>query len=330
MLALSGCPSLPEPEWEGEHVRFYADNPEQVCGGTLEYLDHRAGQLEARFGATHTIDYYWLPEGVGSLCHKGAAGCAEGHEVYSQWVPHQHELLHTMSSMPRVLEEGLAAHWGDPWPIYAMAPRERLHELLGGKPDEIERKEEYARAAHFLAYLSEMHGWESLVRLDASLDHRSKPKAIESAIFEVYGVSLDELLAAYEEYPDCYGNVDVSFACGSEPVPLGFLQSEFERKIDCSSQTALGPFDGMVFVEELIELPPSIGGSRIVDVTGDGVDKGGFAIIRRCGPCSENGVFKLHGLYFLSEEDLPAGRYVTQFYLPTEAGPAWLGLYIGG
>jgi hypothetical protein len=52
VLALSGCPSLPDLEWEGEHVRFGADNPEQVCGGTLEYLDHRAGQLKARFGAT--------------------------------------------------------------------------------------------------------------------------------------------------------------------------------------------------------------------------------------------------------------------------------------
>jgi hypothetical protein len=332
MLALSGCPSLPDLEWEGEHVRFYADNPEQVCGGTLESLDRRAGQLKARMGATHMIDYYWLPEGVEPTCPKvdGIVGCAHGHEVYSELVPDQHELVHTMSSMPPVLGEGLATHWGDPWPLYAMAPRERLYELLESTPDALSRMDEYARAAHFLAYLSETHGWESLVQLDAALHHRSKPKAIERAFLDVYGVSLDALLAAYEEYPDCYGNVDVSFACDGEPVPLAFGAVDFQREVDCSSQTAMGPYDGMVFVEELIEIAPSIGGSRIVQVTGDGADKGGFAIIRRCGPCSENGVFKLYGRYFLSEDELPAGRYVTQFYLPIESGPAWLGLYIGG
>jgi hypothetical protein len=40
-----------------------------------------------------------------------------------------------------------------------------------------------------MAYLSETHGWERLVQLDASIDERSKPDEIERAIVEVYGVS---------------------------------------------------------------------------------------------------------------------------------------------
>jgi hypothetical protein len=332
VLALSACPSLPDLEWEGEHVRFGADNPEQVCGGTLEYLDHRAGQLKARFGATHTIDYYWLPDGVESLCPQKVVGCAVGHEVFSTWVPHQHELVHTMSSMPHVFEEGLATHWGDSRPLFSMAPREWLHEQFTDGADDISDMDmhEYARAAHFMAYLSETHGWESLVQLDASLRNRSKPDAVERAIFEVYGVSSSDLLAAYDEYPDCDGIIDVSFACEGEPVRLGFDQPKFERVVDCSSQMAMGPYDGMVFVEELIELSPSIGGSRIILVAGDAVEKGGFALLRRCGPCSENGVFVLRGLNFLNEEMLPADRYVVQFHLPIEAGPALFEVFING
>jgi hypothetical protein len=332
VLALSACPSLPDLEWEGEHVRFGADNPELVCGGTLEYLDHRAGQLKARVGATHTIDYYWLPDGVNPLCpgFDKVGGCAVGDEVFSTWVPHQHELVHTMSSMPYVLAEGLATHWGDSRPQSSMASREWLHEQLMGGADDISNWHEYARAAHFMAYLSETHGWESLVHLDASLDYRSRPKDIERAIFEVYGVSPSELLAAYDEYPDCDGIVDVSFACEGEPVRLGFDQPEFQRVVDCSSETAMGPYDGMVFVEDVIELSPSIGGSRIIWIAGDAVEKGGFALLRRCAPCSENGVFVLRGLYFLSDEMLPADRYVVQFHLPIEAGPALFEISING
>ncbi len=332
MLALSACPSLPDFEWEGEHVRFGADNPEQVCGGTLEYLDHRAGQLKARFGATQTIDYYWLPDGVDRLCpgFDEVAGCVVDGEVFSEWVPHQHELVHTMSSMPQVLEEGLATHWGDSRMLSSMAPREWLHEHLQGRINDISGHHEYARAAHFVAFLSETHGWESLVQLNNLLGDRSKPNAVERAIFDVYGVSSSELLAAYDEYPDCDGVVDVSFACEGEPVPFGHEQPVLERVVDCSSETAIGPYAGMVFVEEIIELSPSIGGSRIIRVAGDAVEKGGFALIRRCAPCSENGVFVLRGLYFLSEETLPADRYVMQFHLPADAGPAMFEVHING
>jgi hypothetical protein len=329
---LSACPSLPDLEWEGEHVRFGADNPEQVCGGTLEYLDHRAGQLKARFGATHTIDYYWLPDGAESWCPGGyeVAGCAVGDEVFSEWVPHQHELVHTMSGMPYVLAEGLATHWGDSWPPPSMAPREWLHDQLMGGADDISDRHEYARAAHFMAYLSETYGWESLVQLDASLDYRSRPKDIERAILNVYGVSSSDLLAAYDD-PDCDGIVDISFACEGEPVPLGIYgEPKIERMVDCSSQTAMGPYAGMVFVKELIDLSPSVGGSRIIWVAGDAVEKGGFALIRRCAPCSENGVFSLRGLHFLNDEMLPADRYVVQFYLPIDAGPALFQLDVNG
>jgi hypothetical protein len=59
--------------------------------------------------------------------------------------------------------------------------------------------------------------------------------------------------------------------------------------------------------------------------------KGGFVLLRRCGPCSENGVFTIKsGSGFVSEETLPAGRYVVRYYLPIEASPASVGVRING
>jgi hypothetical protein len=44
-LAPSGCgddeqaAALPEPIWQGEHVRFRTNTNEPLCGGTLGYMD---------------------------------------------------------------------------------------------------------------------------------------------------------------------------------------------------------------------------------------------------------------------------------------------------
>lgn len=90
LLGLGACSSPPEFVWEGEHVRFAADDADQVCAGTLAYLDRRAGELGSRLSTTASIDYHWLPDGVQDTCPPGedVVGCAIGDEVFSAWVPH--------------------------------------------------------------------------------------------------------------------------------------------------------------------------------------------------------------------------------------------------
>ena len=84
-----------------------------------------------------------------------------------------------------------------------------------------------------------------------------------------------------------------------------------------------------MFVEELIEVAPSVDGSRFISTVGDGIASGGFVMLRRCGPCSENGVTTIaSGSGFVPEADLPAGKYVARYYLPIEAGPASVGVRI--
>jgi hypothetical protein len=330
-----GCPSdeLPAVQWEGEHVIFAAEHPDQVCAGTREYLDRRVGEMLDRLGSDPLEIEYYLLDDVAEYCTLGSevSGCGEAGLVYSEMVPHLHEIVHARSGdlMPQVLEEGLATHFGDPYPFTGMAPRERMIELLTSDINGLTTLSDYGRAAHFVTFISERFGWESLLELDAELSAESTSDEVDAAFRAILGLGIDGLLDAYEEFPECTGIVDTSIACTSPAVPPDFLSTTYARLVDCASAEGIGPHEGMAFMEEVIELAPPIDGSRIVVGVGEGMAKGGFVLLRRCGPCSENGVGTVtEGLAFVSEADLPAGRYVARYYLPLEAGPAVVGVRI--
>ena len=180
---LLACQPPPEITWTGDHVAFGTEESERVCAGTLAYLDRRAGELIDRFDAgARMSEYYYLPDGVDDFCSDGSVGCTLGSRVYARHVPLQHELVHAARAgkLPRAFEEGLATHWGDPWPIDAIAPREALAALL--ETQEIETVAEYARAAHFMAFLAERGGHEGLVELDRQLDVDSSSARIDAAL----------------------------------------------------------------------------------------------------------------------------------------------------
>lgn len=338
LVAVSlGCSSdLPEPQWKGEHVVFAAEHPEQVCGGTREYLDRRAGEVLERLGSDPLEIEYYLLDDVDDYCALGpeVLGCGQDGVVFSKTVPHLHEIVHARSGnlMPPVLEEGLATYLGDPYPIEGMAPRERLTELLTSDADRLTSVPEYGRAAHFIAFLSESFGWDSILELDAHLAAKSTAEQVDAAFQAVFGLDVHAVLDAYEEFPECTGIVDTSIACSSSPVASDPFSTSYERVLDCGSSDGVGPHLGMVFVEDVIELGPAIDNTRLITTTGGGIAQGGFALVRRCGPCPENGVVKVAGtgLTFVPAEDFPPGRYLVRLYLPAEATPAAVGVRIDG
>jgi hypothetical protein len=330
------CPQLPELQWKGEYVALGAEEPERVCAGTAEYMDRNAGELFDKLGTDPIQVEYYLLNDVDDFCpfDNLAVGCASDGLVYSEWVPLMHEVVHARVSdgMPRVLEEGLATYLGDPFPIVGMASRERMAELLTQDVEWLTSITDYGRAAHFMAFLDEQFGWDSILMLDAMLSLESTVADTDAAFLAVFDLDIQAVLELYDGFPECAGTVDTSLACAGSATRAGFPSAVWQHRVDCASTDAIGPDNDMVFVEQLIELGPAIGKKRMIGVTGDGALQGGFVLLRRCGACSENGVGIIHGPgpYFIRGTELPAGRYVARFYRPLASAPATVGLRVDG
>jgi hypothetical protein len=337
VMLLFGCGDpLPEPYWEGEHIILAAEEPERVCGGTAEYLDRRAGELFEKLGTDPVKVEYYLLDDIDEYCPEDddAIGCADGSVVYAERVPLLHEIVHARANdgMPTVLEEGLATYLGDPYPFYGMASRGRMAELLAHDIDFLEPNE-YGRAAHFIAFLDEQFGWDSVRMLDTMLTAKSRAVDVDATFQAVFGGGVEAVLDLYAEYPECTGKVDTSIACAAPPTPGGFPSAVWEHQVDCAATNAVGPDHDKAFIEQVIELGPAIDNTRSVGVTGDGAHRGGFVVLQRCGLCSEEGgLGRIHGPgpYFVPQTDLPAGRYVARFYLPLTSAPAMVGLRVDG
>ena len=75
LVGMFGCTEpdeleLPDKTFFGDHVEFGTDQPDQVCAGTLDTLDARAGELWGLLGAERgPVDYYLL--GDVSTCGRG-------------------------------------------------------------------------------------------------------------------------------------------------------------------------------------------------------------------------------------------------------------------
>jgi hypothetical protein len=336
-VVVLGCSAdLPEPFWEGEYIVLAAEEPERVCGGTAEYMDRRAGELFAKLGTDPVQVEFYLLRDVDEHCSHDsvAVGCAVGSVVYAERVPLLHEFVHARANdgLPIGLEEGLATYLGDPSPTFVMAPRERMAELLTRDID-LDKSADYGRAAHFIAFLDEQFGWESVRMLDSLLSAKSTVAEIDAAFRAILGYGVEGVLERYAEYPDCTGKVDTSIACAAPATPGGFPSAVWEHDVDCAASNAIGPDRDNAFVEQVIELGPAIDNTRSVGVTGDAVEEGAFVVLQRCGFCSQEGglgTIRGPGPHFVPVTDLPAGRYVARFYLPLGSAPATVGLRIDG
>ena len=181
VLGTSACGDEPEPppiSWEGEHIRFgTSDDDSVICGGTLPYLDHVAGHLGEVFGRPDVlIDYYWVPGGVvDEYCEAGAWGCSTERGIFSQYVVHQHELVHAVRA-PNLaylpLEEGLADAFGDDWNPAPYVFEGEIDDLLR-HPSRHFPGNGYALAGHFVSFLRVTHGVERLLELSAATSYES-------------------------------------------------------------------------------------------------------------------------------------------------------------
>ena len=333
-VALAGCQPEPPPiTWQGEIIRFGTETPEDVCSGSLEWMDDRAMALKQVFGADtyDAIDFYWVPTSWdGWPCLYASGGCTSANVVHSEHVPHEHELVHAIrrDRLPAVFEEGLAEVFGDVGWTREPASRERLLEVLesGGPPT---NTAEYARAGHFVAFLLETHGIEALDRLAALSDVDDDYSNIRASFADAYGFSLDQALAEYQDFPECDALAwkDTRIACahpGQPASPMVSGGAEFSMVMDCSGPDVLGPFAGFMYTETVLEISPEVGLPVWVSLVGD-LDPDVSAALLSCGGCGESTTLWLTSAKPLEQLDLPAGRYVLRMFRPVDE-PGELGI----
>ncbi|NJK31216.1 MAG: hypothetical protein HC927_01710 [Deltaproteobacteria bacterium] len=333
LAILAGCqPELPPITWKGEVVHFGAEDPEGVCGETLEWMDRRAVGLKDVFGdQTYAdIEYYWLPESWSDprLCGDNSIGCTKGDQIYAKHVPMEHELVHALliEDLPAVFEEGLAEVFGDLGWVFEPSDRAHLLQILETS-DPVDYAD-YSRAGHFVAFLIETYDLDPLLRLARLADYDDDYDKVRSAFAEAYGFSLDQALAEYEDFPECdpLAWMDTRIACAEpalalEPA-LGTEVSVVEN-LDCDEPNVYGPHGGYMFTETTLEIMPVIGYPLIIDLEGDVNDETSAALVG-CGGCADaTTIWVVPGEF--QQLLIPPGRYVLRLFRPVD-DPGELGI----
>lgn len=254
----TGCgaeagPERPPIVWEGEHLRFGTDSDEEICAGTLPYLDGVAGHLGEVFERPAArIDYYWLPDGIDAQCGiEGLWGCVfEEPEAFSTLLVHQHELVHAVRAPQRMylpLEEGLAEAYGDGWTPVAPPSGDILDVLQEHQHGRRMPNEAFPVAGHFVSYLREEHGVDALLALDRVSGYSDSFAKVQADLREAYGLELEDDVARYEStYPKCDRRFyrDMAFDCSLNLVEAPSVpgeEIEVMISLSCEDPAVLGP-----------------------------------------------------------------------------------------
>lgn len=337
--ALGACqPELPPITWEGEVIRFAANDPETVCGDTLEWMDARAVALRDIFGegTYDTLDYYWVPDlwNEQPWCQEPASGCRDANRIYSEYVPHEHEIAHALrrDRLPAVFEEGFATVFGDLGWTHEPASRGRLVEILESS-DPVDNAD-YSRAGHFVRFLLDRYGMDRLDRLAELANYDDDASKVRTSFAEAYGITLEAALVEYEDYPECdaLAWMDTRIACAEAAFPLNPVQEgdvEFSKDIECSEPTVLGPMSGFMFTETTLEIVPQLQDFPIwIQLIGDLGDDVSAALVRCDGGCADSTALWLTPTAGHRQVELPPGRYVLRMFRPVD-DPGELGISLG-
>lgn len=321
-VLLTACSETATPPivWEGEFLRFGTDEDlGMVCGGTLPHADRLVAYLAGAFGhVAPSVDYYWVPGGVGEYCSSELAGCTHGTDIFSEHVFLQHELVHAARgghvAYPP-LEEGLAEYFGDDW---------KAKYPLAGDVDELWSVHDrgtplqrgwYPIAGHYASFLRYDGGMEKLADFARRSKRSDSWDATQQLFEEIYGESFASGLTRYQDYPLCDQTWyrDGGFECGADAVVLGPTDSRIELDVPmgCDEKDVLGPRDGERWKILTFEVPTSRTFAYGVAKVGGASE--GSARFRACdADCFS--------------EDAADRWYVEELSLPAQSEPAEPGL----
>lgn len=265
-----GCAPEREPELgsfvaRGEHVEVWASDGIEVCGGNVEHMDRFVEAFRDFVGPRPEAEFhrYYVLDGDDweelDRCRDGATGCVVRHRtVYARMIPSTHELVHAElgAGGHTLLEEGIAEVFGNVDPDRMPLGYEILDALEHGNNDL--PFEAYQRAAHFTRFLLDQHGIDAFLKLRDATSLGDDADRLDEAFDEALGISLDEALADYAEFPElCFnaGYRPPMVECAAPSSPWQDATT-FTETVDlsCGSPDVLGPFGGEIFTLRAFEV----------------------------------------------------------------------------
>jgi hypothetical protein len=347
--------SLPEIEWEGEHLRAGGDLDE-ACGGNLPYMDALVGELQQRLGTPGDglVDYYYFTTDVdetplGDYCESGDSvgllACTnEDQEVFSRAIPHEHELVHAVHAevgfSHTFLEEGLAEFLGDDGHMAGRgAPMGTVSEAIAS----VERGRlplgYYALAGHFVSFLDdELAPSGSIERID-DIDFEASAHDVEAAL----GLGVDGGFAALEDeyqatskcaqaaYRDAEPMCNVAAPLFEQCTPSWDPSADVYVNVDCSDSDVLGPRQDEIWTYRTFEIL-NAGTYHVLATASTELANG--IVLKRCGGGCQSAPITIPTLAeedFLVQEDveLEPGRYLVRFTRPVDE-PATIRIRFAG
>ncbi len=275
---------LPPIVWEGEHLQVGTDlDMSGWCPGTLPYMDAVVATYKAMLEAPEDLKIsYYMFDDVQTQCATGDA-CANGADVYASELLANDALVHAVSSgvgvLPHFFAEGLASYLG------GGVDRKFFPEFLGAVLDAAWARQlsiaEQVLAAHVVSELVHTDGLPTFVQLMRATTLEDRRPAFEAIFADVYGRSLDAVVADYLDRNDSHGNsltdctslqsiTQWPHACAQAPYVVTEGVHVFDLDISCAGPDVVGPSGR--WGRALPGQPPRIWRDIAIDSQGYGVE----------------------------------------------------------
>lgn len=349
LIVVASCaPDAPaEYGWDFEietkwmTLRGYDHAEEDICGGTIQWMDSYVDALSEplELPATKIGVYRWYSEDLWDalgICGD-VAGCAFGYNGYfvasAPVIPFEHEIAHVAMDSGfdpciAILSEGLSEYLRGTDPSDQGAVDDATIEdvLAVGFDGIVMRSSDYRRSRHFVSFLAFEFGLNDVVALCAAAPKGITRSEFNDAVVSILGMSLDEVLIAYDDYPLCSEEKDRAklLECSREPVLQVGLDEEQFLEIDasCDHPEAVGPRHGMYHFSYQIRVLEDGDYSWGFMSKPLSVDISGARLrLEQCASCGDGAVGFSHAWdpnYIPLPEFLPAGDYALEIQLPLE------------
>ncbi len=294
---LAGCEAeessvLPEVSWASEYFEFATHDDDPLCGGTLLFQQRFVDLAQEMFGEPvggQKFIYYTLNLRVFEELLGNIGGAYFQGRIFTKSVPDLHEVTHAVVDLSigqshPFSNEGIAEVFRERYPSYRY-PHGTVEDGIaldgadGKLPTDL-----YGRAGHFISYGLDVHGVDATVALLTSARPGDPPESLRASIALAFGMSYEEVLADYAEYPLCpqsefrWPITECDVGSRIPAVNGGWF---FDMEVDCSKETVIGPRVSEFWSVYTLDVPE--GGDYVVTVFGEEGDFGRVSV-NHCSP----------------------------------------------